>query len=154
MATKTLNKSEIKQLNSQLQELYGKAFFTKKESIQIHDKPIKHIRLNKTPILFFKDETPIPTLKLLLKDQILKKVTVDMGAVKFICGGADVMRPGIIQIDDNIKKGDIITVLDEKNKTPLVIGEAKYSSEELKEKQDGKVIKNIHYVSDELWQLE
>lgn len=154
MVTKTLSKSEIKKLNEELQELYGQEFFNKKDAVQIHEKPIKHIKLNKTPILFFKDNKPIPTLKFLLKNQILKKVTVDMGAVKFICGGADVMRPGITQIDENIQKGDIITVIDEKNKTPLIVGEAIHSTEELKEKKDGKVIKNIHYITDELWNLE
>ncbi len=154
MATKTLSKSEIKQLNKQLQELYDKEFFSKKDHVQIQEKPLKHIRVNKIPVLFFKDEKPLPTLKLLLKDQLLKKVTVDMGAVKFICNGADVMRPGIIQIDENIKKGEIIAVIDEKNKTPLIIGEAMHPTEELKEKQEGKVIKNIHYITDEIWNLD
>ncbi|MCC7574272.1 RNA-binding protein [Candidatus Woesearchaeota archaeon] len=153
MSSKTLNKSEIKQLNQTLNDLYGKEFFNKKDLIQITQNPIKHIKLNKEPVFFFEKEKPIPLLKLLLKEQFLKTITVDMGAIKFICNGADVMKPGITDLDENIRKGEIIVIVDEKNKKPLVVGETLYSGEEIKQKTDGKVIKNLHFITDNKWDL-
>ncbi|MDP9287287.1 MAG: RNA-binding protein, partial [Thermoproteota archaeon] len=38
-------------------------------------------------------------------------VYVDMGAIKFVCNGAKVMRPGITSFD-NFKKDGIVTVKD------------------------------------------
>mgnify|MGYP003931236181 FL=1 len=46
-------------------------------------------------------------------------VTVDMGAVKFLANGADVMSPGIIDADPEIEKDDLVWVRDEKNGRPL-----------------------------------
>lgn len=153
MVTKTLSKSEIKEFNDKLLNLYGREFFSKKDFMQIQDNPINHLRLNKEPIFFFVDDKLIPSLKLLLKNKFLKQITVDMGAVKFICNGADVMRPGITTIDSDIDRGEIVVVIDERNKTPLVVGESLYSTQELNELRDGRVIKNLHFIGDDKWNL-
>ena len=44
-----------------------------------------------------------------------------MGAVKFIVGGADVMRPGITEISEGIEKNEIILVVDENARQRLRI---------------------------------
>ena len=156
MASKTLSKSEIKELNEKTQKLYGKEFFHKKDFVQLIDSSIKYIKTNGKIYFFYEDakNEPIPALKILLKEPFLKKVTVDMGAVKFICNGADVMRPGIVQIDADIQKNDVIMIIDEKNKTPLVVGLALYDSDELENMTDGKVIKNLHFIGDDKWKLD
>ncbi|MFP4567323.1 MAG: PUA domain-containing protein [Candidatus Woesearchaeota archaeon] len=154
MTSKTLSKSEIKEINDKTNKYYGKDFFHKKDFVQLFTEPIKHIKSNKKTYFFIKDDVPIPILKILLKDPFLKKVTVDMGAVKFICNGADVMRPGIVQIDDEIQKNDIIMVVDEKNKTPLVVGRALHSTNEMQDIKEGKAIENLHFISDQIWQLD
>ena len=154
MVSKTLNKSEIKEINQKTQELYEREFLSKKDFVQLIEKPIKHIKNNKKTTLFFYEDKPLPTLKILQKENFLKKITVDMGAVKFVCNGADIMRPGIVEIDQDIEKNEIITIIDEKNKMPIAIGQTKHTGQELQEMKDGKVIKNIHYVTDEIWQLE
>jgi PUA domain protein len=154
MKLKTLSKSEIKEINYVTQKLYGKEFLNKKDFVQIQQEPIKHIKVNKKPILFFYEDKPIPLLKILLQEQILKKIIVDMGAVRFLCNGADVMRPGVVEIDDDIEKGEIVAVIDEKNKTPLVVGKTMYDSKEMQQKNDGRIIKNLHYIGDALWNIE
>lgn len=133
--------------------MYGKEFFHKKDFVQIIEKPIKHIQKNKEPIFFYHEDKPIPLLKLLFKDQFLKTITVDMGAVKFICNGADVMRPGITHVDDDIKKEEIVVIVDINNKKPLVVGETLYFGDEITQKTDGKVIKNLHFITDDKWTL-
>lgn len=153
MTTKTLSKSEIKELNKQTQELYGEELFTKKDFIQVINEPRKHITKNKEPTLFFHDEKPVPLLKFLMKKPLLKKITVDMGAVKFVCNGADIMRPGITEADENIQKDEFVVIIDEKNNAPLAVGKTILSAQEIKEQETGKTIKNLHFVADELWNL-
>ncbi len=98
-------------------------------------------------VFFRKDDMLIPTLK---ADPRLPEVTVDMKAIAHVINGADIMRPGITQMDE-FKKGDIVKVVDENNRKGLAIGIALFSSEEIKEMSKGKVIENIHYVGDSIW---
>lgn len=102
---------------------------------------------------FVDKDKAVPTLRYLLEHEILKKITVDMGAVKFVVNGADVMRPGIVEIEDGIAKDEFVAVIDKNNKKPLAVGIALFSGEEMKAMTSGKVIKNIHYVGDELWKM-
>jgi len=78
-------------------------------------------------------------------------VTVDMGAIKFVCKGANVMRPGITKFSD-FESGDIVCVIEESQKKFLAVGKAKMSSKELDETNKGEVIKNMHYISDNFWE--
>ena len=116
-------------------------------------KEFEVIVLDNEPCFFYLEGKIIPTLKLLLKNNFLKKVTIDMGAVKFIASGADLMRPGITEIEDGINKDDFISVIDVEHKKPIAIGQAMMDSEEIRATESGKVIKNIHYVGDKLWKF-
>jgi PUA domain protein len=78
-------------------------------------------------------------------------VTVDMGAIKFVCKGANVMRPGITKFSD-FESGDIVCVIEESHKKFLAVGKAKIPSSELDETDRGEVIKNMHYISDNFWE--
>jgi PUA domain protein len=78
-------------------------------------------------------------------------VTVDMGAVRFVCNGAKVMRPGITALD-NFKKGEIVVIKDEVHGKPLAVGIALADSEKALEDQKGYVIQTLHYISDKVWE--
>lgn len=80
-----------------------------------------------------------------------KFVTVDMGAVKFLANGADVMSPGIVEADINIEKDDIVYVRDVKNKRPLCVGRALINGPDMISSDSGKAIKTLHFVGDEIW---
>lgn len=77
-----------------------------------------------------------------------------MGAVKFVTNGADIMSPGIVEADDDIDVGNIVVIEDMNNHKPLAIGESLISGAEMVESSKGKAIKSIHYVGDEIWNLE
>lgn len=147
MKKKQLRKSEIKELESKLEKLGFKNIIDKKTEI-VDDSVII---VSGEPSFFYKDEKLLPTLRLCQKNCPLKKVTVDMGAIKFITNGADVMRPGITLVEEGISKGEIICVIDEINKKPIALCESLFSSEELMAQTSGKVLKSIHYVGDSLW---
>jgi len=87
-------------------------------------------------------------------EELLKafpKVTVDMGAVKFLTNGANVMRPGIRSFLAPFQKGDVVVVVDEKHGKALAVGTALVDSAEGEKMSKGAVVKNIHYVGDKFW---
>lgn len=158
----------FKDLNKELQNNQLNIQLTKQDTAQLLETPAlknitKIILINNQPSFFYytlqtatkHQEILIPTLKLLqTKPQLLKHIEIDMNAIKFIINGADVMRPGITHIDDNIHKDQPLLVLDHTHKKPLAIGISSLTSDQFKLTTTGKVIKNIHYVGDELWKLE
>jgi PUA domain protein len=79
------------------------------------------------------------------------RVTVDMGAVPYICKGANVMAPGIRRFIGEFQRGDLILITDEKHGKPIALGETLYDAEQAKTVKYGAVIKNIHYVGDKTW---
>ncbi|MFC1801552.1 DUF1947 domain-containing protein [Nanoarchaeota archaeon] len=151
MKKKHLSNKEIKQLNQQIQDFYNlENFLNKKEKVELIEDEFKLISVNDILYFFYLEDKIIPTLKLLLKNNFLPKVVIDMPAVKFIANGADVMRPGIKEIDEFPKEA-VIVIVDETHQKPLAIGEALFSSEEMKSLDSGKVIKSIHHVGDKIW---
>lgn len=145
-----IRQKEIKLLSARIEQEFGVSdFFSKKDDVELKDNIYYK---NKEPVLFEREGRLFPTLKSLLKEGIkLKKIIVDMPAVPFVAKGADIMRPGIVELDPEIKKDEIIVIVDENNKKPLAIGIAQFSGDELKQMDKGKVIKTIHYVGDEIW---
>ena len=136
--------------------------FSKKDQVELIEDEFKIILINKLPSFFYYNNQLyphynnqlVPTLKYLQNNNLLKKVIVDMGAVKFIIGGADVMRPGIVELEEGINKDDLIVVVDQNNKKPLAVGIALLNSDDMRTATSGKVIKNIHYVGDQIWKFE
>jgi PUA domain protein len=78
-------------------------------------------------------------------------VTVDMGAVRFVCNGAKVTRPGITAFD-NFGKGSIVVIKDAVHSKPLAVGIALIDSDKAVEEQKGYVIQTLHYISDKIWE--
>lgn len=115
--------------------------------------------VNNEPLALERDGQPFLTVKGLLRvPDAGKWVTVDMGAVKFVTNGADVMCPGIVEADAGIAPGAWVWVRDQKNKRPLAVGRALLSGAELarmgKAKEKGKGVETVHFVGDALWSLE
>jgi PUA domain protein len=152
MAQRQLSKSDIKELNNKISK-YG-LNLSKKDKVELIDNIYF---VNDKPCLLVLDKMIIPTLKLILsimegnEGLSIKKVTVDMGAIKFLINGADVMRPGITNIEEGFDEKDIVIIIDENNKKPISIGQALLDSQEMEKSQGGKVIKNLHYVGDLIW---
>ncbi|MCK5026327.1 MAG: DUF1947 domain-containing protein [Nanoarchaeota archaeon] len=148
-----LRKSDIRELNEKIACYNFQA--NKKDNVEIVDYGnLIIIFVNSKPLFFYHNERIIPTLKFLLENMAMKKVVVDMGAVKFVISGADIMRPGIVEIDEGIEEDEPIAVVDVNNKKPLSVGIAMFSSEEMSEKESGKAVKNIHYIGDKIWNQE
>ncbi len=78
-------------------------------------------------------------------------VEIDMGAIKAICNGASVMRPGIVRMDE-FKKFDIVTIRDTNHKQYIAVGIALIGSDEAIGMEHGQIIKNLHYIGDTFWE--
>lgn len=98
------------------------------------------------------DEEYVPFLSEIEALEKFPYVMVDMGAVKFMCKGANVMRPGIKKHSE-FQKGDIVCVIEESHHKFLAVGKTLVSSEEMDSMEKGEVIKNLHYVSDKFWEI-
>jgi PUA domain protein len=76
----------------------------------------------------------------------LKRVTIDMGAVPFITKGADLMGQGITKHDPAVR-GELVSIVDEKNGKQLAIGEVITDGIQ----KQGKTVKVLHYAGDKYW---
>ncbi len=105
------------------------------------------------PILARTRDLLFPTLTSSKLLSCMPKATVNMGAVPYVCNGADVMAPGIVGFEGDFKKDDFVVVSDERHQKPLAVGVALYDSAEAGKLERGKVLRNVHYIGDRLWNL-
>ena len=157
-----IQKSKIRELKQELLKQYDEYFinkiFPKKAQIEliILEDGNQLFAVNNELKLWKSGDIYIPVLTLLLNKKIdLKKVVVDMGAIRYVTNGADIMRPGITMIDPSIKEGDIVQIVDETHDRPIAIGRALFNAEEMEKMKSGKVIKNLHTANkkDPIWKV-
>ncbi len=118
------------------------------------DMEKKLILVNGNLVVFETEEGYFPTVRgALLLDNSRRFVTVDKGAVRYITNGADVMRPGVVDYDPELRVGDHVVVTEETHGKALAIGRTLWDARKYASKKEGKCVKNIHYVGDELWGL-
>ena len=82
----------------------------------------------------------------------LGSVTVDKGAIRFVCNGANIMRPGVIRWEGVFKSGDVVVVKEELHNKSIAVGFAIVCSSDIQNISRGIIVKNMHYVGDELWE--
>ena len=151
MKSNLISKSETSKILEQINSQW-KIELPKQKNIKTHEVDEKGVIITGNGITAVKIGNDI--LPFLDDIPILEKfpyVTVDMGAIKFVCKGANVMRPGITKFSD-FESGEIVCVIEESQKKFLAVGKAKISSIELDETNKGEVIKNMHYISDNFWE--
>lgn len=130
---------------------------------ELEDKVLEKITLDEyslilvdgKPLLFEIEGQLFPTVRGALEMELNKRiVTVDKGAVRFVSNGADIMAPGIVEADSEIKEGDFVIIIEEAHRKPLAIGKALLSGPQMVEADSGKAIKSITHVGDKLWNTE
>lgn len=110
---------------------------------------------NGEPVLFYPDASPFPTLKGFLRIGVPRpSITVDMGAVPYVTNGADIMAPGVVEMDEGLEPGDLCVVVEERHGKPLCVARMLMSSRDCQGIKKGKVAENIHHVGDQLWKTE
>lgn len=79
-------------------------------------------------------------------------VIVDTGAISFVSDGANVMRPGITKVTDDIESGDLVVVVEETHGKALAIGRAETDGSDMIG-DSGKVVDSLHHVGDDLFEF-
>ncbi len=144
-----LRKKEAKKIARDIEERFGIKLSTEMDVVKVDNKRV--ILINDEPILFEHEGVWYPTVLTIIRFKPERgKVVVDRGALPYIMNGADVMRPGILQADEKIKKGDFVYITVEGKDTPIAVGIALVDGSEMIGDK-GKVIENIHHVKDKLW---
>ncbi|KAI8823452.1 PUA-like domain-containing protein [Fimicolochytrium jonesii] len=138
---------------------YADELLPKKEPlilIKCHDRV--NIVMQNDEVLFFNhhDGPYYPTLKLLHKyPDIMTKVQIDRGAIKFVLSGANIMCPGLTskggRLGDDLEVDAPVAVLAEGKEHALALGVMKMSSKEIKSVNKGHGIDLVHYLNDGLW---
>lgn len=151
MKSNLISKSETNALIKTITEQWGMEF-PKIKNLKVHEisddaqiitgKGIKILKVENDYLPFLSE---IETLKR------FPNVTVDMGAVKFMCKGANLMRPGIKNFSE-FEKDKLVCIVEESQQKFLAVGKSVVSSEELEKMDKGEVLKNLHYISDKFWE--
>lgn len=129
------------------------AAFGAKANVEVVESEVGEVYLvGGKPVLFKAGEKVLPTL--LFAEFVAKapRIVVDMGAVPYVCKGADVMAPGIVRVEGDFGKGDVVLVVDMKFGKALALGESLLDAETARQTKKGPVVKTLHYVSDKIWE--
>jgi len=144
---------DIKKIVDQLKNQYSCDLFNDKSNVEVGDfEQYRVLLIDDTAMFMEHSDKWIFTLHGINHFKPREKfVTVDMGAVKYVTNGADVMSPGIVDADKKIQKGESVWIRDEKHKKALAVGIALVSGEDMIINNSGKAINIVHYVGDMLW---
>ena len=104
------------------------------------------------PVAFRREGILVPVLTNSSALEKMPKVTVDMGAVPHVAGGADIMAPGIRGVQGRFSEKQLVVIIDEKHGKSLAVGSSLVDSDKLTVTKKGKVIINLHYVGDLIWE--
>jgi|SRR5659263_56579 len=150
-----LRKTDQKALVNDIVEAFGDASsFENRKLEYVESDGQDFIFVDGEPLLFKIDGKIFPTVKGALKlNPARRKVLVDPGAVRFIINGADTMSPGIIEADPTINIGDLVIIVEKAHGKAIGIGRALVVGKEMVGGK-GKAVKSIHYVGDDIWNLE
>jgi len=146
---KVLGRKDVRRLKEEAGSLLGSVDTNAVSQATLEDGSTVYIFF-KEAILARKKDFLIPTLINSTIDD-LPSALVDMGAIPYVCNGADVMAPGIMDIEGGFEKDGLLVIRDVKHRKALGIGAALYSSEDMKGLKKGKAILTLHHVGDKIW---
>ena len=153
MKSNLISKSETSKILEQIKSQW-RIELPRQKNVRTHDVNEKGVIITGNGITAIKiGENILPFLDDITVLEKFPYVKVDMGAIKFVCKGANVMRPGITKFSD-FESGEIVCVIEESQNKFLAVGKAEISSKEAENTNKGEIIKNMHYISDDFWEAK
>ena len=148
-----LKDRDSKPLIEELNKLPGFEHLSRKSRVETETvKSSEVIFVDGQPVAFRREGRFVPVLTNTVALEKMPRVTVDMGAVPHVVGGADIMAPGIRKVEGSFSEKQLVVIVDEKHGKFLSVGSTLLSSERLAATKKGKVIVNVHYVGDPVWE--
>jgi PUA domain protein len=151
----SLSKREIHDITNQIDISWPKNSFLPIKSIQAYviDENKRLLVGNNLVAIQLAHDLIIPHLT---QHEILNhfaSVQVDMNAVKFVCNGANIMRPGITDFS-TFKESEIVLVRDQTHKKELAVCISVVDDENGRKMEKGIVLNNIHHIGDMYWEMK
>jgi PUA domain protein len=154
----SIRKSQAQDLLARLFDQIGNsARFFHADMIEVIETnaDVSLFMVNKKLLLMDTGDWVFPTLKGAIQFPFPeRRIVVDAGAIPYVVNGADVMRPGILSVTDDVKSSSPVQIVDERHGKPLAIGVALLDAPDIRASTSGKMCKNFHHVSDEIWNIE
>jgi PUA domain protein len=154
----SIRKSQGQDLLARLSEQIGtSADLFRADMIEVLETnaDVSLFMVNKKPLLMDTGNWVFPTLKGAVQLPFAeRRVVVDAGAIPYVINGADIMRPGIVSVTDDVKAQAPVQIVDERHGKPLAIGIALFDAPDLRKSTSGKMVKKFHHVGDEIWNME
>jgi PUA domain protein len=123
------------------------------EKVEFDDSDWDVVLVDGDPLVLYLNGDPFLTVQGANQHPPEKHVvTVDAGAVSFVSDGADIMRPGITEADDDISEGDLVVINEESHGKFLAVGRAQTDGDDMVG-DSGKVVKSLHHVGDDLFEF-
>jgi len=124
------------------------------ELVEFEDSEFDVVLVDGSPdVVYVEDEPFLTVAGANVHEPQTHVVTVDAGAISFVSNGADVMRPGIVEADEQIAEGDLVAIAEASHGKVLGIGRALTSGDDMVG-SDGKVVESIHHVGDDLYEFD
>lgn len=133
----------------------------KKEQICIGKCP-DHVQLvivHGRPLFFAQRDGPwFPTLRLLHQyPNMMIKLQSDLGAIKFVLQGANIMCPGLTSpgasMPAQVPAESPVAIYGEGKEHAMAVGMTKMSTEDMRSINKGIGVDNLHYLTDGLWHI-
>ncbi len=154
----SIRKSQAQDLLARLYDQIGNsARFFHADMIEVIETnaDVSLFMVNRKLLLMDTGDWVFPTLKGAIQFPFPeRRIVVDAGAIPYVVNGADVMRPGIVSVTDDVKSSSPVQIVDERHGKPLAIGVALLDAPDIRASTSGKMCKNFHHVSDEIWNIE
>ncbi|GGK54481.1 RNA-binding protein [Haloarcula sebkhae] len=123
------------------------------EKVEFDDSDWDVVLVDGDPLVLYLNGEPFLTVQGANQHPPQKHiVTVDAGAVSFVSDGADIMRPGITEADDDVSEGDLVVINEESHGKFLAVGRAQTDGDDMVG-DSGKVVKSLHHVGDDLFEF-
>jgi PUA domain protein len=155
LAVRTILKDrDSKPLIEELRRLPNQQHLTHKSRVEIETvKDSEIIFVDGAAIGFRRKGELAPVLTNTAALGGMPRIVVDMGAVPHVVGGADIMAPGIRKVSGEFAERQFLVVVDEKHGKYLAVGRALVGSGPMAATKKGKVVENLHYVGDLIWEV-
>ena len=154
----SIRKGQVQELLAKLEDQIGpSAHLFHADMIEVLETnaDVSLFLVNKKPLLMDTGAWAFPTLKGAVQFPFPeRRVAVDAGAIPYVVNGADIMRPGIVSVSDDVKANAPVQIVDERHGKPLAIGIALFDAPAMRAATGGKMVKKFHHVGDEIWNLE
>ncbi len=155
----TIRKGQAAGIFSRLREQIGDgaALFAADtiEILETSNDDLRFYLVNKKPFIMEYGGWIFPTLKGAIERPFpQRRISVDAGAIPYVVNGADVMRPGITNVTEDIRAQAPVQVVDDRHGKPISIALALFDARQIRESTAGKMCRNVHFVGDEIWNLE